>query len=98
MTQTALELERTLARISADRLERIEASLESVQAAIRQMAEENRKAAEINRKAAEENERFHTAVCGAIESLAESASKHDRAITRLEKQWQAYLNTLHPRQ
>jgi chromosome segregation ATPase len=32
-----------------------------------------------------------------IEKLLTLAEKHEHAITNLEKQWQAYLNTIHPK-
>jgi hypothetical protein len=33
-----------------------------------------------------------------IEKLLTLAEKHEYAIANLEKQWQAYLNTIHPKQ
>jgi hypothetical protein len=81
------------------RLDRIEDAVERLanesRAAIRDLAEETRAGIaglrEENRKAAEENNRFKLLVRGAIESLAKSAAKHDKAIASLEKQFQAYL-------
>jgi len=33
-----------------------------------------------------------------IEQLIKLAERHDQAIANLEKQWQAYLSTIHPKQ
>ncbi len=88
-TQQRLEShERQLAhltKISAEALESIQALTRTVRA----MGEENL-------KAAEENNRFRTAVRGAVESLAKSAAKNAKAIASLERQFQAYLSSRPP--
>jgi len=82
----------------ADRLDRMEAGLQRI--------------IEITQKESEENQRFHQAVRAAttslfeqqqensraIDALTKSVAKHDKIIADLERQWQAYLSTIHPKQ
>jgi len=69
-----------------DRLDRIEASIEKLTAVVETLA-----AAVVAR---DNQTDAHTRQIGA---LIELASKHEKAIANLEKQWAAYLNTIHPK-
>lgn len=72
---------------SNSRLDRIEANLEKLTGVVNTLA-----AAVVGRDDQIEAHDRQLAV------LIELASRHDRAIANLEKQWQAYLSTIHPKQ
>jgi uncharacterized protein YjbJ (UPF0337 family) len=69
------------------RLDRIEASLEKLTGAVNTLA-----GAVIGR---DDQIEAHDRQIGA---LIELAAKHEKALANLEKQWTAYLSTIHPKQ
>jgi hypothetical protein len=72
---------------SNGRLDRIEANLEKLTGVVNTLA-----AAVVGR---DDQIEAHDRQ---IAALIELAAKHEKAIANLEKQWQAYLNTINPKQ
>jgi hypothetical protein len=76
---------------STSRLDRLEAVVEKI-------AEETRSFQITVRGAFTVQQEQIGANARAIADLAETVKRHDKVLADLERQWQAYLSTIHPKQ